>query len=120
LTNNILGFGLYGAAVDGGKNSLAEAFPDMTWDQNLFVGYGEGRAEWAMTKNAYPAGSLFEPRQTGTGGAGDADWAAVGFVDSAQGDYRLVPSSRYKARGTDGKDLGADNNVLSAAQKRSK
>ena len=98
LTNNILGFGLYGAAVDGGKNSFAEAFPDMTWDQNLFVGYGEGRAEWAMKKNAYPAGSLFEPRQTGTGGAGDADWAAVGFVDSAQGDYRLVPSSKYKAR----------------------
>jgi hypothetical protein len=119
LTNNILGFGLYGVAVDGGKNSLAEAFPDMTWERNLFVGYGEGRAQWAMKNNAYPAGSLFEPQQTGTGGAGDADWPAVGFVDFAQGDYRLAASSKYKVRGTDGKDLGADLDELRTALKRS-
>jgi hypothetical protein len=75
---------------------------------NLFVGYGEGRAQWASEGDRYPPGSLFEPRQTGSGGHGDADWAAVGFVDFDGGDYRLSPASPYRGRATDGSDLGAD------------
>ena len=117
LTNNIMGFGLYGAGVDGGQNSLAEAFPGMTWDKNLFVGYGEGRARSVMNNKAYPAGSLFEPKQMGSGGSGDADWPAVGFADDARGDFRLSAASKYKGLGTDGKDLGADMDALSAALK---
>jgi hypothetical protein len=103
LTNNIMGFGLYGAGVDGGQNSLAEAFPGMTWDKNLFVGYGEGRARSVINNKAYPAGSLFEPKQMGSGGSGDADWLAVGFADYARGDFRLSAASKYKGLGTDGK-----------------
>jgi hypothetical protein len=118
LTNNIMGFGLYGAGVDGGQNTFAEAFPGMTWDKNLFVGYGEGRAQSVMDRKSYPAGSLFEPKKTADGGSGDADWPAVGFVDSARGDYRLSPASEYKAQGTDGKDLGADIDALNAALKK--
>jgi hypothetical protein len=71
-----------------------------------------------MKNNVYPAGSLFEPQQTGNGAAGDADWPAVGFVDFAHGDYKLAPSSKYKARGTDGKDLGVDIDGLGAALRR--
>jgi hypothetical protein len=108
LTNNILGFGLYGVTIDGGQNTFEEAFPDLTWQQNLFVGYGEGRAQWASEGNRYPAGSLFEPQQTGDGGYGDADWHAVGFVDYDGGDYRLRPTSPYCGKATDGSDLGAD------------
>ncbi len=114
LTNNVMGFGLYGAGIDGGQNSFAEAFPELTWDKNLFVGYGEGRAEWAMKRNAYPPGSLFEPKQTGNGAYGDADWPAVGFADYAGGDYRLAPASKYKGLGTDGKDLGVDMDALTS------
>jgi len=84
----------------------------MTWEKNLFVGYGEGRARSAMEGKAYPAGCLFEPGRTGGGGYGDADWPAVGFADFAAGDYRLTSASRYKGLGTDGKDLGADMAAL--------
>jgi len=119
LTNNILGFGLYGPAVDGGQNTFAEAFPELTWDKNLFVGYGEGRALSAMERKACPPGSLFEPKQTGDGAYGDADWAAVGFADYAGGDYRLTPASKYKGLGTDGKDLGVDMDALQRRTERS-
>ena len=115
LTNNIMGFGLYGPGIDGGKNTFAEAFPDLTWDKNLFVGYGEGRARSARQRNTCPPGSLFEPKQTGSGAYGDADWPAVGFADSSSGDYRLTPTSKYQGVGTDGKDLGVDMDVLNAA-----
>jgi len=112
LTNNIMGFGLYGPGIDGGQNTFAEAFPDLTWDKNLFVGYGEGRALWAMERSTYPPGSLFEPKQTSSGGYGDADWPAVGFADYAGGNYRLTPASKYKGFGTDGNDLGVDVDAL--------
>jgi hypothetical protein len=85
----------------------------------LFVGYGEGRAQWAMKNNAYPAGSRFEPKQTGNGAASDADWPAVGFVDFAKGDYRLAPASKYKACGIDGRALGADVDLIGDALKQS-
>ena len=115
LTNNIMGYGLYGPGIDGGQNTFAEAFPELTWDKNLFVGYGEGRAQSAMKRNTYPAGSLFEPKQPGDGGYGDANWPAVGFADYAGGDYRLTRTSKYKGLGTDGKDLGADMDGLGKA-----
>ena len=115
LTNNILGFGLYGVAVDGGQNALDEAFPELTWDQNLFVGYGEGRAQSAIARSILPTGSRFEPKQTSDGGYGDADWGAVGFVDYAKGDYRLGPASKYRRRGTDGQDVGVNVDSLNAA-----
>ena len=115
LTNNIMGFGLYGQAIDGGQNTFEEAFPGLTWDKNLFVGYGEGRAQWAATSDKLPRGSIFEGKQTGDGQAGDADWPAVGFVDYTQGDYHLAPTSKYRALGTDGKDLGVDMDALNEA-----
>ena len=106
---------VYGPGVDGGQNTFAEAFPELTWDKNLFVGYGEGRARAATERNSYPPGSLFEPKQIGNGEYGDADWTAVGLADYAGGDYRLVRASRYKGLGTDGKDLGVDMGALGAA-----
>lgn len=112
FTNNILGVGLYGPALDGGQNTMAEFFPELVWDKNLLVGYGEGRASAGLKKNAYPEGTLLEARQTGEGKYGDADWPAVGFVDAAHGDYRLGPTSKYKGMATDGKDLGADMGAL--------
>jgi hypothetical protein len=93
----------------------------MTWDKNLFVGYGEGRAQSVMNNKAYPAGSLFEPKQSGgdrvPSGSGDADWPAVGFADYTGGDYRLTATSKYHGLGTDGKDLGVDLDALNAALK---
>ena len=102
-------------SLSSDSGSFSEAFPGMTWEANLFVGYGEGRARSAMDRKAYPAGCLFESRRTGDGGYGDADWSAVGFVDYAAGTYRLAPGSAYRRRGTDAKDLGADMDAIDAA-----
>jgi hypothetical protein len=120
LTNNIMGFGLYGPVIDGGKNTFAEAFPGLTWQRNLFVGYGEGRAGAAPENANFPRGSLFEAAKTADGGAGDADWSAVGFADYAGGDFRLTEDSKYRSLGTDGADLGVDMDALKEALSRSR
>ena len=120
LTNNIMGFGQYGPAVDGGQNSFAEAFPGGIFAKNLLVGHGEGRAEPAMKNKNFPAGFLFEPKHVGSSPKDDADWAAVGFVNFAKGDYRLTEASKYRAMGTDGKDLGADINAIESAMKKAR
>ena len=120
LTNNIMGFGLYGSAIDGGQNTFAEAFPGLTWEQNLFVGFGEGRASMALDNANFPRGSLFEAAQTGDGGAGDADWPSVGFVDYDGGDFRLTQDSQYRRSATDGSDLGVDMDALEEALSRSR
>jgi hypothetical protein len=36
----------------------------------------------------------------------------VGFVDLANGNYRLAPSSQGKGRATDGRDVGADIDMI--------
>jgi hypothetical protein len=35
------------------------------------------------------------------------DYNAVGFMNSAQNDFRLAPNSRFKGKGKDGKDIGS-------------
>jgi hypothetical protein len=120
LTNNIMGFGLYGPVIDGGQNTFAEAFPGLTWERNLFVGYGESRAAMALNNASFPPGSLFEAKKTADGGAGDADWSAVGFADYAGGNYRLTEASKYRGLATDGEDLGVDMDALEEALSRSR
>ncbi len=119
LTNNIMGFGLYGAGVDGGQNTFAEAFPDMTWDKNLFVGYGEGRArvgdEEQGLSRRLPVRAQADGQRRGTG---DADWPAVGFADSARRRLPADPGEQVPGAGTDGKDLGADMDAIDAATRR--
>ena len=116
LTNNIMGFGLYGPAVDGGQNTFAEAFPELTWDKNLFVGYGEGRAQSAMAEKQpiRPARSS-SPSRRATVAYARRRLAGRGLRRLRQGDYRLAPASKYRRLGTDGKDLGVDMDSLNAA-----
>jgi hypothetical protein len=44
-----------------------------------------------------------------------ANWDAVQFVDRANGNYRLAPTSPYKNAGTTGKDLGANMDAIDVA-----
>src|SRR5262249_9963031 len=44
-----------------------------------------------------------------------ADLNSIGFTDLINANYRLAASSPYKGAGTDGKDLGADIDALTAA-----
>jgi hypothetical protein len=57
-----------------------------------------------VPQSGYPVSTFFPP-----------NWAAVQFVDFANGNYALAASSPYKNAGTDGKDIGADIAGLNAA-----
>lgn len=98
FTNNIVMKGDYGAFGSGkgeGNGALAFFLPGAVFTANAIVG---------ALAASYPPGNFFP-----------ADAAAVGFTDVASGDYSLSASSTYKAKGTDGKDLGVDMAKLSAA-----
>src|SRR5262249_42006501 len=57
-----------------------------------------------LPSNLFPAGNFFP---SGT--------SAVGFTNTTTRDYTLTGSSPYKAKGTDGKDLGADISAMNTA-----
>jgi hypothetical protein len=67
--------------------NLSKYFPDAVFLNNALPGGRPGN---------FPSGNFFPPSV-----------ADVDFVDLADGDYRLAVSSRYRAAGTDGEDLGA-------------
>lgn len=98
-TNNVTPHNEYGI---GGSDTygnpvltLSTYFPGALFVRNALMGGNELK---------YPADNFFP-----------ATWGDVGFVDFAGGNYRLVPTSPYKAAGTDGKDIGADIDALEAA-----
>ena len=64
----------------------------------------EGLASTGLPQSSYPVNNYFP-----------LDWAAVQFMDFANGNYILAPSSPFKNAGTDGKDIGADIAGLNAA-----
>jgi hypothetical protein len=88
FTNNISSAGINGSGHAGGKDTLDYYFPGATVSHNVFVNTDAA---------AYPSGN-YHP----------ADLSALRFVDLANGNYRLAPDSPYRAKGTDGENLGAD------------
>ena len=79
------------------RSILENCFQPFIFTRNAIVGGGSG----------WPKGNFF-PKHA----------QAVGFVnykDGRGGDYHLLPDSRYKKAGTDGKDLGADVDAIGAA-----
>jgi hypothetical protein len=79
------------------RSILETCFQPFIFTRNAIVGGGSG----------WPKGNFF-PK----------NGKAVGFVnykDGRGGDYHLLPDSRYKKAGTDGKDLGADVDAIGAA-----
>jgi hypothetical protein len=98
FTNNIALRGRHGFVGSGaaeGSASLEKYAPGAVFSTNAIIG---------GNPSLYPAGNLFP-----------ASPSAVGFADLSEGKYQLAPSSRYRKKGTDGKDLGADIRALDAA-----
>jgi hypothetical protein len=89
-------YGVKGGSTAVGTATLAAYTAPYTFAANVLAG---------GTGSAYPAGNFFPSVTT---------WKA-GFVDYTGGDYRLLPTSPYKLRGTDGKDLGADIDAIEQA-----
>ncbi|HVF49592.1 MAG TPA: hypothetical protein VNA19_05875 [Pyrinomonadaceae bacterium] len=98
FTNNLMAHNLYGIFGDGtgsGNQTLNTYFPSITMQRNVIAG--------ANAAN-YPADNFYP-----------SNLDAVGFVDVLSGNYRLRADSPYRARGTDGRDLGCDFDALNAA-----
>ena len=97
FTNNLAPHGVYGVFGNGGASGTAalEQFcRRWSFAGNLIAGADADR---------YPAGNFYPP-------AFGPDF----FADAARGDYR-VRQTRFKGRGTDGKDPGCDFERLAAA-----
>jgi hypothetical protein len=88
-------WGVIGANVGSGDAALDYYFPGAVFEGNALIYGGAG---------LYRRGNFFP-----------GSIRHLGFVDPANGDYRLSPRSRYKGKGTDGKDLGADMAAIGAA-----
>jgi Right handed beta helix region len=107
-SNNIshYGEGIQGDAASVGNGAIAAYFPGSTITANILT--GGATVFWDGIENHYPAGNFYP----GT-------MQDVGFVNynaGTGGNYRLSASSPYRARGTDGTDLGANIDALEAAQ----
>ncbi|MGZ8812274.1 MAG: Ig-like domain-containing protein, partial [Thermoanaerobaculia bacterium] len=98
-TNNISPNNQYGVAGDNHYGdplgTLATYFPGAVFRRNVLQG---------GTASRYPADNFFPASMSG-----------VGFVNLAGGDYHLQSTSPYNNAGTDGKDVGADIDAVSAA-----
>jgi len=98
FTNNVgrhNEYGIFGNGTGSGTAAITQYFPD---------GVVRGNAIAGADANRYPTDNFY-PWQ----------WGEVGFVDAANGDYRLSASSPYRGRATDGTDIGCDFAALWAA-----
>ncbi|MCB9163022.1 MAG: hypothetical protein H6592_01095 [Flavobacteriales bacterium] len=100
--NNICGFGNYGVCGTGsgcGNATINTYFPGSTFSHNVLIGTPGGPNG---NPSQYPPDHWFP-----------AGVAAVGFVDAANDDYTLLPTSPYYGAGSDGSNIGADMDSLS-------
>ena len=89
--------GVFGAGLSPGLATLAQYFPGSTFAGNLLVGV-PGHV-------SYPPNNYSPPTLK-----------AAGFVDPANGNYRLSPASPYRRRASDGRDPGCDFDALRATE----
>jgi hypothetical protein len=113
FTNNIVSVGTYPVwSIGGGPGNCAyfdkplttfnACFSSSSFASNALIGNSP-----AFPATLWPSGNFFP-----------ATAAAVRFVNhngGNGGDYHLQPSSPYKGKGTDGKDLGADVDAVVSA-----
>ena len=96
--DNLVGGGAYGLLGDnfGGVQAFATYTPDGVFLGNVMI--------------IAPSAGIFPP-----GNSYPATAAAVGFANVAAEDFHLLPTSPYKGKATDGRDPGADVDVVMAA-----
>lgn len=99
--DNICGFGNYGVCGTGsgcGNGTINTYFPGSTFSHNVLIGTQGG-------PNGNP--SQYPPNHWFPAGV-----APVGFVDAANDNYALLPTSPYFGTASDGTNIGADIDSL--------
>jgi hypothetical protein len=99
----------------------AEKLPGLVFSNNIapFGRYGImglSASQLVMKRNVIYGdwrGNDSSPQPTDNFFPGSID--KVGFASVVEGQYQLSPASRYKSKGTDGKDIGADFGAIRAA-----
>jgi hypothetical protein len=92
-------YGVFGGGVGSGTVALNAYAQQWAFERNVLAG---ANAAAYPANNFYPASFL----------------QGIGFVDPANGDYRLLSTSPYKNRATDGSDPGVDFETLWAKTAR--
>jgi hypothetical protein len=98
FTNNILidrGSAVRGSGATAGNDTIAKYFPGSKFFGGIFAGSNPAQ---------YPVANFYPPSLD-----------AVGFVNVAQGQYRLAATSIYRGGATDGTDPGCNFDLLNAA-----
>lgn len=99
--DNICGFGNYGVCGTGagcGNGTINTYFPGSTFSHNVLIGAQGGPNG---NPSQYPPDHWFPAGVT-----------PVGFVDAANNDYALLPTSPYYGAASDGTNIGADIDSL--------
>ena len=112
FTNNLVYSGPSPVWSAGGATNCAIKDVPLTTFNACFSSYTFSTNALIATSSTYPASKW------PAGNFFPADANAVQFVNynnAIGGDYHLLASSPYKNAGTDGKDLGADIDLISAA-----
>ena len=97
-------YGLHGYAKAEGKTSLDAYATNYSFQGNVIIsrkcdlGYTYTIAHFAAIYPLHNSNAI--------------DIADVGFTDYDKGDYRLKDSSKFRKRGTDGKDSGPNINSI--------
>jgi hypothetical protein len=107
VKDNIAQSGSYGPTCDNNPpNTVSSCFPSYVTSNNVIV---DNRNERTPPLNNVISGQNSYPTSQ----------KAIGFVDIANKNYQLAPTSPFKGKGSDGKDPGVDMTALMAALKRS-
>jgi hypothetical protein len=113
FTNNILSVGTYPVWSTGGGPKNCAFFDKPLTTFNACFGTFTFASNALIGNNpAFPP-SLWPPRNFFPSTAKDVRF--VNYNGGNGGDYHLQPSSPYKHKGTDGRDLGADMDAITAA-----
>jgi len=99
ITDNIgphNSYGVFGDNSGVGNTTLSSYFPNGVFTKNVLMG-GPSKSYSSYPGNYFPT-----------------DWSGV-FVNQAGGDYHVLSTSVYHNAGTDGKDLGANIDVINTA-----
>ena len=98
FTNNIMqnnAWAIMGNNVSPGNGTIATFFPGSQFLGSVIAGANPA---------TYPSGNFYP-----------ANVSAIGFVDVANGNYRLSAASAYRRSATDGTDIGANIDAINAA-----